>query len=109
MCSTVPNPKAFPLLKTASGVGSQPLVFISVTVTDTLAKTNLEDTGFIWLTIPGYITEGSHVGGIEIMNNATCLLAGRLMLSYLSSFYAVCDSRSQCDATHAYSLSFLLN
>jgi hypothetical protein len=32
-----------------------------------------------------------------------------LMLSYLSSFYAVCDSRSQCDATHAYSLSFLLN
>lgn len=59
-------------------------MFISVTVTDTLAKTNLEDTGFIWLTIPGYITEGSHVGGIEIMNNATCLLAGRLMLSYLS-------------------------
>lgn len=32
-----------------------------------------------------------------------------LVHSYLSSFYEVCDFRSQNDATHVYSLSSLLN
>lgn len=38
MCSSIPNPKAFPILKTVSGVGSQLLNFTSATVTDTLAQ-----------------------------------------------------------------------